>query len=152
MALLHTLGPGRPQLLSPRSPCALEPASHSYWAPELQLPTPVCLEPVLRKERSPTTVRSLHTHCSCSLLLRALSFRIAPLHTFLLRLNAAQFLNHWTNPIRSLKYIQLNFAFKHFGGNDGIQSRFLPTQDEKQTHWYLWILGVFRLSMGKFHG
>ena len=61
MALLHALGPVRPQLLSPGSLRALEPASHSYWAPELQLPKPVCLEPVLWKERSPTTVRSPHT-------------------------------------------------------------------------------------------
>ena len=33
--------------------CALEPASHSYWARMPQLLKPTCLEPVLRNEKPP---------------------------------------------------------------------------------------------------
>ena len=35
------------------SACALEPASHNYWAQVLQLLKPTCLEPVLCNEKPP---------------------------------------------------------------------------------------------------
>ena len=40
--------------------CALEPASHNYWAHVPQLLTPANLEPVLRNKRSHRNERTVH--------------------------------------------------------------------------------------------
>ena len=40
--------------------CALEPASHNYWAHVPQLLKPMCLEPVLRNKRSHHNEKPAH--------------------------------------------------------------------------------------------
>ena len=40
--------------------CALEPVSHNYWVCLLQLPKPMCLEPVLRNKRSHCNEKPAH--------------------------------------------------------------------------------------------
>ena len=40
--------------------CALEPASHNYWAHEPQLLKPALLEPVLRNKRGHRNEKPMH--------------------------------------------------------------------------------------------